>query len=110
MRCPHLEDPGAGLRAVLLEAGALLAGHGLQPALVVHLRQALGALDQAARGFVRGPHPVQGDLSSPARAGNRLRQGAEAGMGNLGRAAEPSPGQGNSYQLLNPICGSEICK
>lgn len=62
----NLEHPGPGLGAVLQEAGALFARGLLQPALIVHLRQAVGAPDLSARRLVVRPDAVQGHLSSPA--------------------------------------------
>lgn len=60
-----LKHPGASLRSVLQETRSLFAWRLLQPTLIVHLSQALGAPDLSAGGLVGGPDAVQSHLCSP---------------------------------------------
>ena len=69
----NLKHPGSGLRSVLQESSSLFAGGFLQPPLVVHLSQTLGAPDLSAGCLVVRPHTVQRHLGSPTiGSGTRL--------------------------------------
>lgn len=74
VRRTDLKYPRPTLWSVLQEASALFAGRLLQPALVVHVRQALGAPDLSAAGFVVGPDAVQSHLGPSADAESRFRE------------------------------------
>ena len=67
----HLEHPGSGFGAILQEAGSLFAGRLLQPALVVHVCQTLGAPDLSAGRLVVRPNAIQSDFSPPANTRNK---------------------------------------
>lgn len=62
-----LKHPGSGLWPVFQETGSLLARGFLQPALIVHFGQALGAPDLSAGCLVVGPDAVQSHFRPPVQ-------------------------------------------